>query len=466
MLVERYAPEDVFARMPELAGRTDPVLTQIDRLLEDDLLLQQVKADLLQRYPQTGGHGRQSTPVEVILRLLVIKHLHHWSFAETEQWVGDSLALRWFTCVYFHPVPDDTTFIRWANSVQPATLQALHHRVTSLAQHLKVTQGRKLRLEGTVMQTTIHHPTNSRLLLDGGRVLSRLVRRAKPVVQDQLHGVPDAFRTWVRTMRRGLQAIAWTARQKGDEAAECRADLSRKIIITAEQTVRQAHCMGQAREEGSVRMQRTSRRLREDLAHFLPRVEQVLRQTRGRVLEGQKVPATEKLVSLFEPHTQIIQRHTQGTAVEFGRKVMTDEVKGGLVTRYAVLEGNGAEQDQLHTALHHHQQVFGHAPTLVIGERGTHCPQNERLAREVGVPHLVIPWSGPLPPARRAREKERGGVPPLSLAGRSSSLQRDYGLERCVSHGLAGLERGARWCILASNLQHIGQALAAWPCLT
>src|SRR5579871_3545265 len=121
MLIDRYAPEDVFARVPEMAGRTDPVLVPMDRLLDDAPLLQKVTADLLRRYPQTGWHGRHSTPVEVILRLLVLKHLHQWSFAETEQWVSDSLALRWFSRVYFHPVPDDTTGVpsgsRWAEVI-------------------------------------------------------------------------------------------------------------------------------------------------------------------------------------------------------------------------------------------------------------------------------------------------------------------------------------------------------------
>jgi IS5 family transposase len=115
MLIDRYVPQDVFAAVPPRARRTDPVLVQIDRVLEDEPLLAQVRADLLRRYPQTDCHGRYSTPVEVILRLLVLKHLYQWSFAETEQWVSDSLTLRWFSRVYFHPVPDETTLLRWAH---------------------------------------------------------------------------------------------------------------------------------------------------------------------------------------------------------------------------------------------------------------------------------------------------------------------------------------------------------------
>ena len=117
MLIDRHPPEDVFARVPELAAQTDPVLKQLDHLLDDDELFQQVKGDLEQRYRWTLVHGRHSTPVEVILRMLIGKHLYQWSFQETEERVKDSLVLRCFSRVYFERVPDDTTLIRWAHLI-------------------------------------------------------------------------------------------------------------------------------------------------------------------------------------------------------------------------------------------------------------------------------------------------------------------------------------------------------------
>src|SRR5262249_2059908 len=125
MLVDRYEPEDVFARVPELAEQTDPVLEQLDRLLEVDALYQQVRAALARRYRLTPVHGRHSTPGEVLLRLLVVKHLYNWSLAETVQRVADSLVLRWFCRVYVRRVPDATTLLRWARTIRPTTLQTL-----------------------------------------------------------------------------------------------------------------------------------------------------------------------------------------------------------------------------------------------------------------------------------------------------------------------------------------------------
>ena len=191
----------------------------------------------------------------------------------------------------------------------------------------------------------------------------------------------------------------------------------------------------------------------------------MISQTERRVFAGESVPATEKLVSLFEPHTRIIPRHKGGAAVEFGRLVVIDEVEGGIVTRFAVLADKTGEQGQLSPALAHHLRLFGKAPRLVTGDRGVHAAENEAVARAAGVRHLVIPRSGKLTATQQAREQTwswrrryrwRAGI-----EGRLSSLRRDYGLRDCPDHGEEGLARRVGWGSSASNLRHSGQKLAA-----
>ncbi len=160
----------------------EPELRELDRLLDDDGILQRVKADLARRYPHSLTRGRHSTPVEAILRLLVVKRLYQWSYEDTEHFVGDSLVLRQFCRVYFEPVPDQSTLNRWARLIQPATLHRLLDHIVHLACQLDVTHGRKLRIDGTVVETTIHHPTDSTLLNDGVRVLSRTLTQAKTLL--------------------------------------------------------------------------------------------------------------------------------------------------------------------------------------------------------------------------------------------------------------------------------------------
>src|SRR5207237_8579424 len=178
MLRDRSAPVDLFALVPALQLRFEPELAELDRLLEDDQIFQQVKADLSRRRPRTTETGRPSTPVEVILRWLVIQHVYDWSYAQTEHFVGDSLVLRQFCRLGLDPVPHHTTLMRWPNLLQPETMHRLLDRVTELARSLKVTRGRKLRIDSTVVASAIHYPTNSTLLFDGMRVLSRLVIHA------------------------------------------------------------------------------------------------------------------------------------------------------------------------------------------------------------------------------------------------------------------------------------------------
>ena len=465
VLVDRYAPEDVFARVPELAGQTDPVLVQLDRLLDDDELFGRVRADLARRYRLTACHGRHSTPAEAILRLLVVQHLYAWSYRETARRVGDSLVLRWFCRVYFRRVPDATTLLRWAQTIRPATLHALLDRVVALARRARVTRGRKLRIDGTVVPTAIHHPTDSSLLVDGVRVLRRAIRRSKPLAQAALAGARDAFRTRLRTVRRALQLLHRLARRQGDAAVEARAAVYRTVIAAAERTVGQAERVRAALADAVAHEDRTAQRLASRLDRDLPLVRRVLDQARRRVLQGQQVPALEKVLSLFEPHTRIITRHKAGAAVEFGRTVVLDEVEGGIVTRYHLLADGEAEQAQLAPALRHHQVLFGRSPRLVTGDRGLHGPDNDRLRREFGVAHLVIPWSGTGNAAQRARERARPWRRRYrwrsGIEGRIASLRRDYGLRRCADHGEVGMERCVGWAVIASNLRHIAHKLAA-----
>src|SRR5947209_1352299 len=156
MLRDRYDPLNLFDLVPNLGMELEPVLMRLDELLTDDRLFQTVKADLAQRAPRTLVTGRPSTPVECLLRLLVVKHLYGWSYPQTEQWVSDSLVLRQFTRVYTERVPDATTLLRAAHAIHPATRHTLLDHVVDLAREHKVTRGRKLRVDSTVVETNIH----------------------------------------------------------------------------------------------------------------------------------------------------------------------------------------------------------------------------------------------------------------------------------------------------------------------
>jgi IS5 family transposase len=461
MIVDRYDPMNLFALVPQLRLEMEPELAGLDRLLADDVVFQRVKADLACRYPNSLRLGRHSTPVEVILRMLVVRRLYDWSYEQTERFVNDSLVLRQFCRLYLAAAPDDTTLIRWAKLIGLATLDDLHEHIVGLARGLRVTRGRKLRTDGTVVETTIHHPSDSSLLRDGVRVVSRLLRRAQAVVGTAVTAGGELFRDRTRSATRLARQIGEAARRRGSAAEEAHRATYRRLVAVAAASLRQATAVQEALasrgEAGAVR-------LRQQMGQIVPLVEQVIRQTRRRVVAGEAVPATEKLVSLFEPHTCIIRRGKVRQPTEFGRKVWLDEVEGGIISRYAVLAGNPADAQQGAPSLTQHRRLFGRPPTVFATDRGGYSAANERLAQQAGVAYVALPQPGAKSPARVAHEQQRwfrraqrfraGGE------GRISVLKRRGSLGRCRDKGEDGFRRWIGWGVITANLRTIARAVA------
>jgi len=460
MLRDRYAPMNVLALVSAPGMELDPVLTELDRLLDDDALREAVKADLAKRHPHTLTDGRPSTPVEVIVRMLVIKHLYGWSYEQTCELVRGSLVLRQFCRVYLEAVPRDTTLLRWANLIQPTTLHRLHDHVVDVACALKVSRGRKLRIDSTVVETNIHYPVDSTLLGDRVRVLTRTMVRAKAVLPMSPQICATAFRNRTRSVRKVMKALIDTARRRSEDAADALRDRYRRLVDLTTQVVRQAQQVETALASApDVRAQR----LQSVLQTFIPRVRQVIDQTTRRVLLGQQVPANEKLASIFEPHTAIIRKGKLGKPTEFGRVVWLDEVEGGIISRYAVLPGNPDDATQLAASLNHHIQRFGRAPALLVADRKVATATNERLAQQRGVRRVVLPQAGRKTATRQAHERQRwfqrGRDWRAGIEGRISGLKRRHKLDRCRYHGDDGMERWVGWGIIIHNLHAIAQTL-------
>src|SRR5215210_2505087 len=455
MIVDRYEPVNLCELIPELRLEMEPELAALDRLLDDDEpFLQTVKADLCRRRPNSSRLGRRSTPVEVILRMLIVRRLYDWSFEATERNVSDSLVLRRFCRLYLEAAPDDTTLIRWANLVGPETLGRLNERAVALAVKHKATRGRKLRTDATVVETNIPHPTDSALLGDGVRVLSRLVGKAKEI----LEGTGESFRNRTRSAKRLARRIDEGARRRGEGAKEALKGAYERLIGVAKASLKQA---GKVRE-----MLRSEERrgLAAELERFEGLVERVVEQTERRVLEGESVKAAEKLVSLFEPHTSIIRRGKAGKETEYGHKVWLEETEGGIISGYRVLEGNPADQDQLLPALDRHEESFGKPPRLVAADRGVYSPDNERGCQERGIERVCLPKPGNKSERRREYERQgwfrRGMRFRAGIEGRISVSKRRGFLGRCRDRGEEGFDRWVGWGVICSNLSTIARKMA------
>lgn len=459
MLRECYPIDNLFEAIAEHFPKMDRSLAIIDVHLEDEDLFQLIKADLSQRRPRSLETGRNSTPVEVALRMLVIKRLYEYSYAETERYVSDSLVLRQFCRVYLNRVPDDTTLIRLANLIQPETLEKFNARISELAVNSQVTRGKKLRTDGTVVETNVHPPSDSRQLADSVRVLARTVARAKKILQSVKASVTDMFEDYTTAARQTARKIGEVLRKRTDEAREAGKEQYQVLLEMTKKTIQQAL---QTSEQLEQQVGQAAQRLQRTLATFLPLAEKVVDQTRRRILQEEHVPAQEKVVSIFEPHTNIICRGKEAHPVEYGHKVWFNEVDGGIVTHFRILTGNPNDETQWEPSLNAHVESFGRPPDQASADRGLYSASNEQFAKDLGVQRVVLPKRGYKSQQRREHESQpwfvEGRKWHAGVEGRISVLKRAHGLRRCLNHGFPGFERWIGWGVIAANLAVMGRA--------
>jgi IS5 family transposase len=203
----------LFGVVHDLEGLLDPFFRRVDELLDDESLVETVLAALRRRRPNSAKRGRKGTPAEVALRMLVLKHLRNWTFETLEREVRGNVGYRHFCRIGAEQVPDATTLVRLEKAVDGPELRALFDRIAVMAIERRVTSGRRMRIDTTVVEAPIRHPTDSRLLEDSIRVLSRQVRRIARTGVELLRPI----RNTMRSVSQRAREIAQIAKQRGDE---------------------------------------------------------------------------------------------------------------------------------------------------------------------------------------------------------------------------------------------------------
>lgn len=472
MIIERYEPDSSFEEVCfRLHICLTPEFEELDKLLDDKELFDLFKGDFQQRYPRSLTTGHPSTPVEVLIRALTLKHAQGWTYEETEEALRNNLMVREFCRLYSHEAPDDTVLIRWDNELKPSTLEALNERVVQAARRAKVTRGRKLRTDTTVIETNIHHPTDSILLADGIRIISRIAKKAKQVVGslgDRVSVPKHLFRDRMRSVKGRVKAIFTFSRAKTDSAKAQMKKTYEELISIAQAGVKQATKLSSTLQRflpqvgGAVKG--NIQRLVTYLEEMTPRIEQVITQSIKRVLQDQVVPSAQKLVSLFEPHTAIIQKDKPGHSTHFGRKVKLDEVDGGIISHYTIEVGNPKDCQLFCESLDSHKRSFGKPPDLMTADRGSWSLDNESYALQEGVKKVVLPKAGKRSAERLEHEHQpwfRKGIRfRAGIEGRISVVKRAQRLDRCLNHGEEGFFRWVGWGIVGANLFKIAHTIA------
>lgn len=431
-------------------------LRKIDALLEDEAVLEVVARALEARWPQSRRRGRPGTPAEVVLRLLILKHLFDWSYDDLEREVRANLVYRMFTRIDAGEVPDAKTILKIARALGPDVIDQLHRQVIEVAKRAGVTHGRRFRVDTTVVETNVHYPTDSTLLRDGVRVLTRTMQRASTALGDPTKRI----RNRLRSVTRRVLIIGYEARSPKTRDAMVKS--YRKLMATTRAVLRDTATMvrrlGQRVRTARPHVQPMLQRAQDQLQAMRPVVQRVIDQTRARVLGGDThVP--DKVLSLFEPHTATIRKGKIATPNEFGNLVTLQEAEHQIVTAFDIHTGRPADVTLWAPALDRHQTIFGRAPDLAAGDRGFSSARNEQAAVDRGVRRVVLPRPGAKSPARRAHERQRwfrrGQRWRVGCEGRISVLKRRHGLRRCRYHGVDGMHRWVGFGVIADNLMNI-----------
>jgi IS5 family transposase len=438
----------------------DDLLDPVDTLLADPDLVGLVRTCLAGRRPGSARTGRTGMAPDRVLRCCVLKHLKGWSFRELERELRSNLIYRQFTRFDAEVTPDFSTFSRVFATLSPAVTEQIHHRVVAVAREQGVARGRKMRVDTTVVEANIHYPTDSTLLGDGIRVLTRGLGR----IAAECRRGAVAVVNHGRAVKHRLLEISRAAKLLTDAGQQRMRDSYHQLVALTRRVVRQATAVVQRVAAGRLKIVGDPLHVDAsagELRHYLPLVEQVIAQTQARVWGGNRHVAG-KVLSLFEPHTQVIRKGKAHKPNEFGRLVRLDEVEHGVVSGYHVLAGNQADTDSFLPALDHHHACVGQAPHLATADRGFFSAQNEREAEARGVAKVALPARGRLSQTRAARQKERWFRRAMrwraGCEATISTLKHPFSMVRAMYKGDHGFQRYVGWSVITKNLC----AIARW----
>jgi IS5 family transposase len=320
-----------------------------------------------------------------------------------------------------------------------------------------------MRVDTTVVETNIHYPTDSSLLGDGVRVLTRTMRKISEIAGAA--GVELRDRS--RSVQLKVLEIARAARAKGQQSQEKLKSAYGTLLHATSRVVGQARRFAQeivigVKRSRTVLKQMALEGLRGELETMVPLVKQVMRQTRARIFRGET--RTEgKLLSLFEPSTEVIRKGKAAKPNEFGKMVKLQEAENQIVIDYEVYARRPNDADLLIPAIETHRAKLGRAPYLVAADAAFYSAKNEAAAKAKGVKRVCIPNRSTKSKERRREQKKRwfrnGQKWRTGCEGRISVIKRRHGLTRCRYKGEVGMRRWVGLGIIADNLVNIGRAL-------
>jgi len=446
----------------EVSDLREDWMEHTDKLLSDEDIVAAVYGALARRHGKSRSRGRQGVPAEIVLRLLLLKHIRNWSYEVLEREVRANLVYRDFTRVGAGKTPDAKTMGRWGLVVGPEVVKQIHQRLVKLAQTDGLAAGRKMRVDTTVVETNIHYPTDSSLLGDGVRVLIRTMKNIGKIAGEA--GIKLCDRS--RSVKLRVLDIARAARSRAKQGREKLEAAYGTLLNATSRVVGQAKRFSEEIANGTKRAQNVVKQmalegLRQRLDAMVPLVRQVMKQTRARIFRGD-THVEGKVLSMFEPSTEIIRKGKASKPNEFGKMVKLQEAEDQIVIDYEVYDRRPSDSDLLTAAIETHRAMLGRPPHIVAADAAFYSAKNEAAAKARGVKRFCIPNRSTKSVERRREQKKRwfrnGQKWRTGCEGRISVTKRRHGLNRCRYKGDDGMRRWVGLGITADTLINIARA--------
>jgi IS5 family transposase len=427
-------------------------LQAISHLLDDhpriaDLVLQDLRTASKSPRANCGAEGLSA---EQVLRILVVKQMNGFSYRELAFHLADSRSYRTFCRLGITDEPPSKSALHKSlKALQAATLEALNRMIVGAAQEAKVETGRTVRADCTVVESNIHEPRDSELLWDGVRVITRLLVQARGLLGPER----VEFGNRTRRAKRRRQEIGHA--KKADDRQRAYRDL---LAVTEEVygrglAVRELLGDAKVREGLDFWQALAAKGVGDQLDHFLPLMQRVMDQTRRRVLEGKSVPAGEKLVSIFEEHTDIIRKGNRETL--YGHKICLTGGASSMILDCTVLQGNPADSTLAKTMVDRQTEIFARPPRQIVFDGAFASKMNLTEIKAAGVHDVAFSKSPGLEIGdmvksswvyKRLRDFRAG------IEGNISFLKRIFGLDRCTWKSWSSFQSYVWGSILSFNL--------------
>jgi IS5 family transposase len=422
---------------------------------EQPALSARVQQDLEAGCPTNARTGRPGLSGEQTLRLLLVRQLTGWTYAELAFHLADSMTYRAFCRVSaLTATPSKSALAATLRRVSPRTLAALNDDLVTSPVARRVERATTVPMDATVVPVAIHPPTDSSLLLDAIRVLDRLLRQVEAA-----SGFTAYHRHLRRAKRRAME-IPHLAPHATARRRVCYRDLVQYTEATASYaTCALAHLECLPANRATLAHDAARDGLRTQLATLLPRVAQIIDQTRRRVLHGEAVPADEKLVSLFEAHADVLVKDRRATY--YGHKIFLTTGASGLILDCAIPKGNPGDVTWTLPLLRRQARLFGRPPRQASFDGAFASQANLTEAKALGVADVCFAKKRGLAVRDMVRSqwvydklrRFRAGIE----AG-ISLLKRVFGLARCVWKGPSGFHAYVRTAVLAANVLALARA--------